>query len=355
MPISNTYTVRVLAEHVSGHVIGLGDLQINDLKSLQQAETDTIAYVKDAHFLEQAKVSKAGCLIVSKDCADHLVDRTLIVVNEPYHAFAQLTHLFNCHPVPIASIDLTAKIASTATIGENVFIGAYSVIGEHVSIGANSIVLPHSVIADEVTIGQETYIESHVTIGFRTVIGERVRIHAHTNIGSEGFGFAPSQGRWHRIAQLGKVVIGNDVRIGAHCCIDRGALDDTIIEEGVIIDNLVQIAHNVTIGAHTAIAAHCGIAGSTQIGRHCILGGACGVAGHLTIADHVHFTGMSMVTKSINESGLYSSGTGVMSNQQWKKAVVGLRQLAQYPLQQALKKIDQRLQHLEKNLSSLSR
>ena len=180
-----------------------------------------------------------------------------------------------------------------------------------------------------------------------------MRIHANTVIGSEGFGFAPYAGKWHRIAQLGSVQIGNDVRIGSNCSIDRGALDDTIIEDGVIIDNLVQIAHNVHIGQNTAIAATCGIAGSTRIGKNCILGGACGVSGHLIITDNVTFTAMSMVTKNVTEAGTYSSGIGLFENSHWKKTIVRLRQLAEVPLTQLSKKLDHIHARLETIESSL--
>jgi UDP-3-O-[3-hydroxymyristoyl] glucosamine N-acyltransferase len=162
-------------------------------------------------------------------------------------------------------------------------------------------------------------------------------------------GFAPYQGKWHRIAQLGSVLIGNDVRIGSNCCIDRGALDNTILDDGVIIDNLVQIAHNVQIGQNTAIAANCAIAGSVRIGKNCIIGGGSAVAGHLNIADNVTLTGMSMVTKNISEAGTFSSGIGLFENNHWKRTVVRLRQLADVPLTQITKRLD----HMQAQLESL--
>jgi UDP-3-O-[3-hydroxymyristoyl] glucosamine N-acyltransferase len=183
------------------------------------------------------------------------------------------------------------------------------------------------------------WIESHVSILAEASIGDCVRIQANTAIGSEGFGFAPYQGQWHRIAQLGGVRIGHQVRIGSNCSVDRGALDDTVIDDGVILDNLVQVAHNVQIGQHTAIAANTVIAGSTSIGAHCIIGGASAIAGHLTIADQVQFTGMSMVTKSIHQAGNYSSGTGLLESTAWRKAVVGFRQLSEMPINKLLKQI----------------
>ena len=182
-----------------------------------------------------------------------------------------------------------------------------------------------------------------------------MRIHANTVIGSEGFGFAPYQGKWHRIAQLGSVIIGNDVRIGSNCSVDRGALNDTILEDGVIIDNLVQIAHNVKLGAHTAIAAKTAVAGSVTIGKNCIIGGGSAISGHLNISDNVTITGMSMVTNNISEAGKYSSGIGLFENQKRQRTVVRLRQLADVPLTRIVKKLDDmqsRIESLETTLKS---
>ncbi len=222
-------------------------------------------------------------------------------------------------------------------------------IGENCVVGSNTVIQSQVHLDDDVEIGKDCFIDSHVTITGESKLKDRVRIHANTTIGSEGFGFAPYQGKWHRIAQLGSVLIGNDVRIGSNCCIDRGALDNTILDDGVIIDNLVQIAHNVQIGQNTAIAANCAIAGSVRIGKNCIIGGGSAVAGHLNIADNVTLTGMSMVTKNISEAGTFSSGIGLFENNHWKRTVVRLRQLADVPLTQITKRLD----HMQAQLESL--
>ena len=345
------YTLDELAQLLHGHVHGDGSCVIQGIKSLQAADRATIAYVKDDSYLAQAQQSLAACLVIPNTLLEHFADRNVITVASPYAAFATLSQLFDPEAKYQAFIHPQAQIAASAQIGSNVYIGYGVVIAENVTIGDHCVILAHSVIGEGVRMGSHCYIDAHVVITGRATLGDEVRIHANTTIGSEGFGFAPNQqGEWQRIVQLGSVVIGNRVRIGANCSIDRGALDNTILEDGVIIDNLVQIAHNVQIGAHTAIAAKCGIAGSTRIGQHCILGGACGVSGHLSITDHVHFTGMSMVTKSIHRAGTYSSGTSILDNQSWKKAVVGFRQLAQTPLQsiiKSLQKIEHRLEQLE--------
>ena len=218
-----------------------------------------------------------------------------------------------------------ARIAAQVTLGAHCFIGARSEIGEG------------------------GWLAPRVTLYHDVRIGKRVVIQSGAVLGGEGFGFAPYQGKWHRIAQLGSVKIGHDVRIGSNCSIDRGALDDTILEDGVIIDNLVQIAHNVKIGSNTAIAAKSAIAGSSIIGKNCVLAGAVGVVGHIQIVDNVTITAMSMVTKSILEEGTYSSGTVVMPNSQWKRAAVRLKQLADVPLTKLVKQID----HMQAQIESI--
>lgn len=351
-PADRYWPIAQLAELLNGQVFGDPQYPIVELHSLKQATERSIAYVKDASFLDDAQQSPAGCLVVSADLVNALPDRNLIVVDVPYVAFAKLSHVFD-QPLPAAGVHPTAQIAASAIISPDASVGAFCVIGESVHIGAGSVLGAHCVLDQGVTLGNQCFLEAHVAIGRHCQLGDRVRIHANTTIGSEGFGFAPYAGRWERIAQLGRVQIGHDVRIGANCTIDRGALDDTVIGNGVIIDNLVQVAHNVRIGDHTAIAAKCGIAGSTQIGQHCILGGACGVAGHLVITDHVQFTGMSMVTRSIHQPGVYSSGTGIMPNADWKKAIVSLRHMASQPfktMMQTLQRLEQRLQQLEQQV-----
>ncbi|HBC35598.1 MAG TPA: UDP-3-O-(3-hydroxymyristoyl)glucosamine N-acyltransferase, partial [Marinobacter adhaerens] len=232
-------------------------------------------------------------------------------------------------PAPVATpgvhatavVDPSASIAEDACIGPNVVVEAEAEIGEKVVVGAGS------VIGARASIGSRTLIRPRVTLAHDVVVGERCHILSGAVIGSDGFGFANEKGVWHRIAQLGRVVLGNDVEVGANTTIDRGALDDTVIGNGVKLDNLIQIAHNVRIGDHSAMAAMVGIAGSTRIGRHCVFGGASGVAGHLEIADQVHLTGMTLVTGDIREPGVYSSGTSADTNRQWRKNAVRFRQL----------------------------
>ncbi len=353
---ASNFTLHDLAQVVGGQCVGQADLVIAKLASLEHATQHDLSFVNAEKHLTQAKQSKAAALIVTAALQAQLDSHQhFIVVDNPYLAFATLTHVFEKKPNRVG-IEHTAQIHPSAIIAENAYIGHYVVIGEGCIVGDHTVIQAHSVLDDQVVVGQSCFIDSHITITGQSKIGDRVRIHANTVIGSEGFGFAPYQGQWHRIAQLGSVQIGNNVRIGSNCSIDRGALDDTILEDGVIIDNLVQIAHNVKIGENTAIAAKSAIAGSTTIGKNCILAGAVGVAGHLNITDNVTLTGMSMVTNSILEAGTYSSGTGIFPNSQWKRTVVRLRQLADVPLTQLAKKIDHmqsQVELLESNLNKL--
>jgi UDP-3-O-[3-hydroxymyristoyl] glucosamine N-acyltransferase len=196
---------------------------------------------------------------------------------------------------PSAIVDTSARIAASAHVGALAFVGAGAQIGASAVIGAQA----H--VGVQARVGEHTRLHPHATLGDRCTIGARGILHSGAVIGADGFGFAPVDGRWEKIEQLGAVVIGDDVEIGANTCIDRGALDDTVIEDGVKLDNLIQVAHNVRIGAHTAIAAKVGIAGSTRIGRHCVIGGAAGLVGHIQIADHVQIDAATIITRSISK------------------------------------------------------
>lgn len=299
--------------------------------SLSHAKADEISFLSSAQFEASIKNSRAAAiLVIPKHEALVPASSTALVVADPYLAYASSSQLFAYQPNG-GNVHPSAVIADSAVIGQNVSVGAFCVIGENVVIGNGTCLDAHVVIEDGVTIGQHTVIKSHVTIAHHCIIGDFVRLHFGVSIGSEGFGFAATNDRsklgWERIAQLGRVVIGNHVRIGSQTCIDRGAVDDTVIGNHVIIDNLVQIAHNVKIGDGTAIAAKTGIAGSTTIGKRCIIGGAVGINGHITICDDVTLSAMTMVTKSIKTAGAYSSGTSAMPTPNWRRAAVRFRKL----------------------------
>ncbi|MBE0406247.1 UDP-3-O-(3-hydroxymyristoyl)glucosamine N-acyltransferase [Psychrobacter sp. AOP22-C1-22] len=305
--------------------------KFSSVGSLTTADSKQLSFLADPHYVSSLANSRAGAVLVTAEYRDQVPATALaLVVASPYLAYASASQLF-AHESPANAIHPSAVIADSAVIGEQVTVGAFCVIGDNVQIGARSSLDAHVVIEANTKIGHDCIIKSQVVIGHDCIIGNHVRLHAGVSVGAEGFGFAPTSNPsvtgWERIAQLGRVIIGDHVRIGSHTCIDRGAIDDTLIGNHVIIDNLVQVAHNVRIGDGTAIAAQTGIAGSTSIGKRCIIGGAVGITGHIDITDDVTLSGMSMVTKSIKNSGSYSSGTVAMPTANWRRAAVRFRQL----------------------------
>lgn len=333
-------TLDEIARFLGAELRGEPDRQVVGIGTLQNAGKDQISFLANPSYAKYLADTRAGAVLVSPELADQCPTNVLVLEN-PYLGYARLSHWFDRSPRPGAGVhpsavvDPSARIDATACIGPNVVIEADVVIGPGVIVGAGCTVGARS------RIGRDSRLWSQVMLYHDVRIGERCILHSGAVLGSDGFGFANEAGVWHKIAQLGGVEVGDDVEIGANTTIDRGALEDTVIESGVKLDNQIQIAHNVRIGQHSAIAACVGIAGSTRIGRHCIFGGGSGIGGHLEIADQVHLTGMTMVTRSLTESGVYSSGTGVDSNQQWRKSVVRFRQLDD---------IARRLRGLEKKL-----
>lgn len=329
------FTLKSLLEHLRACGIHFEDLKVDDqafqgLASLEQADSTHISFLANPKYVKSLHVSQAGAAFLAPDIQTDFKGTKLFTPN-PYMAYARTSQFIQelrgdvldleAGVHPSASVHQTALIDPTAAIGASVVVGAKSQIGAFAVIGAGT------VIGREVEIGERTKLGAHVCIYDQVKIGRRCRIQAQTTIGSDGFGYAPSASGWVSIAQLGSVAIGDDVHIGANTSIDRGALQDTIIEDQVIIDNQVQIAHNVVVGRRSAIAGCVGIAGSTRIGKNCTLAGAAGVAGHLIIADGVHIGMQAQVTKSISVPGHYGSGTGLYPLNQWRRLVGRLRRL----------------------------
>lgn len=305
---------------------------VSAIAPLATATVNEITFLANPKYQQALKQTQALAVLVSPNQLEHVPTHSLpIVVKNPYLAYAIISELFAYQPKILASIHPTAIVADTAKLGQNVYIGAYCVIGQGVSIGDNSRLDSHVIIEDFAKIGKHCQLKSHVFIGHHCQLGDVVTLHSHASIGNAGFGFAPKgmpdTAGWQPIYQLGNVMIGNHVRIGSQTCVDRGALGDTMIGNHVIIDNLVQIAHNVQIGDGTAIAACTGIAGSSKVGKRCVLAGGVGVVGHIEIGDDVTITGMTMVTKSISQAGSYSSGTPMMPTPLWKKAAIHFKNL----------------------------
>jgi UDP-3-O-[3-hydroxymyristoyl] glucosamine N-acyltransferase len=320
-----TYTLKELAATLGGQVYGDEAVIINRLATLQAAKKGELTFLANPAYRKQLPLTQASAVIVRQEDVTECPCSALVVEN-PYVAYATLSHLFlptlwqvGIHPSAV--IASTAQIASTASIASGVVIGERVVIENEAKVGSGC------VIGDDSYIGEGSLLYANVSIYHGVRLGKRGIVHSGTVIGSDGFGFAKQQGKWLKIAQLGGVILGDDVEVGANVTIDRGALSDTVIEDGVKLDNQIQIAHNVRIGAHTAIAGCVGVAGSTTIGKYCTVGGGAGFVGHITVADHVHITGMTMVTKSILEPGIYSSGMAAVPEKQWKKNEARFRHL----------------------------
>ena len=313
-----------IAKIVDGEVQGDGSFEVNSLMSLEQAGSDSLTFFVDKKD-HNASDTRAGAVLVSPRSAG-LFSTHRIIVEDPYLAYAKASGLFS-HDVPGAVISAYARVAETAILGSGVSIGEFSTIGDRSKISDSVFIGSGVRIGGDVSIGSGSVIEDNSVIMSHSQIGMRCFISAGAVIGSSGFGYAPVDGGWQKIEQLGRVVIGDDVDIGANTTIDRGALDDTVIENGVKLDNLIQVAHNVRIGENTAIAGCSGIAGSTIIGRRCKIGGRAAILGHLTIADDVTLLVNSMVTSSITAAGEYASMIPVQPAKQWRKNVAIIRRL----------------------------
>lgn len=320
------YRLSELVQHVDGQLSGDPGYRVIGLATLEDAQPDQLSFFANPRYLKQLKASDAGAVLVHASAAEH-VKHNAIVVDDPYLAYARLSQLFDWRDTVQPGVCSTATVDASAQIDPSVQIGAQAVVGPDVVIEAGVYIAPHVVIGRGCKIGMNSRIEAGVVLYPDVVIGARVIIHSGSVLGADGFGFARHQQQWVKICQLGGVRVGDDVEIGAGVTIDRGALSPTRIEAGVKLDNQIQIAHNVVIGEHTAIAGCTGIAGSTRIGKRCTLAGMVGVTGHLTLADDTHVTAMSLVSKSIEKPGTYSSGTGLEPHQQWKRNVVRFRQL----------------------------
>ena len=342
---SKEYSLKELAELVGASVDGDENLKISGLATLQSAGAQHLSFLANPAYTRYLTDTSAGAVILSeKDAAQY--SGTKLLHANPYLAYAKLSQLWSRFALEGCAenqIHPSAVIAEDVELGDGVVVGAGCVIESGVSIGAGTRLGPNCTVGRDSVIGDKTLLHASVTIYHGIQIGANCVLHSGVVIGSDGFGFAPGEQGWQKIEQLGGVVIEDKVEIGANTTVDRGALDNTVIGKGVILDNQIQVAHNVVIGENTAIAACSAIAGSTMIGKNCIIGGASGIAGHLTVTDNVHITAMTMVIKSLTEPGVYSSGTGVQTNEKWRKSIARLRQLD---------KMAARLKALEKRINN---
>ncbi len=301
-----------IVDILGGELHGDRAVHIEGLAALASAGNAHISFLSNPKLQAQLATTQAACVIVGPAAQHEAMARgACIVTDNPYLYYARLTQLWKREHSPrvAGGIHPSAVVDPEAVVDPTAWIGPMCVVERGARIGAG------------------TVLRSRVTIGERCVVGERCTFEAGAVIGSDGFGYAPDAGRWEKIEQLGAVRIGNDVEVGANTCIDRGALGDTVIEDGVKLDNLIQIAHNVRIGRHSAMAACSAIAGSTTVGEHCTIGGAASIVGHITIADHVHIGGCAAVTNHIKKAGAYGGIFPLDEYGKWEKAAATLRQL----------------------------
>jgi UDP-3-O-[3-hydroxymyristoyl] glucosamine N-acyltransferase len=309
VPTPGPFTLGEIASRLGGRVAGDAQRLIRQVGSLEHAGPDQITFLSDGRHSAKLAATRAAAVILAPENAK-LTALPRILAAKPYAYFAKVSQLFNPLVRQDAGVHPTAVVAKSAKLGNNVSIGAGCVVGDGVAIGDDSCLYPRVVIYPNCS------------------LGKRVILHSGAVIGADGFGIAPEEGRWVKIPQIGGVRIGDDVEIGANTTIDRGALDDTVIEEGVKLDNQIQVAHNVRIGAHTAIAACTGIAGSADIGRHCIIGGAAMIHGHIKIADHVKVSAGTLISRSLTKPGTYTGIYPFDEHEAWKRSAVQLRRLA---------------------------
>jgi len=322
-------------ESLGGELVGDPHRLIQGLAPLESAQSQHLSFLSHPKYQNQLSDSQAGCVIVSPNMRVAAQARgDCIVTDNPYLYYARVTQLWkkSLPQIETTLIHPSAVIALDAKVHVTARIGALCVIESGVCIGA------------------DTVLKSRVTVGENCSIGERCIVHPGVVIGADGFGFAPDNGVWEKIEQLGAVHIGNDVEVGANTCIDRGALLDTVIEDGVKLDNLIQIGHNVHVGQHTAMAGCAGVAGSAHIGAHCTVGGGAVVLGHLSLADGVHISAASVVTRSIHKSGHYTGLFPIDDNAAWEKNAAALKQLAS--LRERIRMLETEVKRLNSNQSA---
>jgi len=341
--MTTSYLLSEIVARLGGQILGNAKVRITQIATLEAACSDQISFLTNSKYRGQLANTKAGAVILSGADAD-ATDLPRIISDNPYAYFAKVSALLNPLPEVRPGIHPTATIGSGAQIDATACIAAMAVIGEMAKIGPQSMIGEGCCIGENVIIGSHARLYPRVVIYHDCVVGNNLIAHSGVVIGADGFGVALDQGCWIKIPQIGRVVIGDDVEIGANTTIDRGALSDTVIEDGVKLDNQIQVAHNVRIGAHTAIAGCVGIAGSTTIGRHCRIGGSAGILGHLHIADHVEIASFTLIGKSIREAGSYVGIFPFSKAEDWRKNSVHLRHMDE--LAGRIKKLEQQLKSL---------
>ncbi|ULF83231.1 UDP-3-O-(3-hydroxymyristoyl)glucosamine N-acyltransferase [Vibrio alginolyticus] len=339
-----TLTLAELATITGGELFGDESLVVSRVAPMDKAQEGDVTFLSNPKYAKHLSECQATVVMVKAEHKDQCVGNAL-VVSDPYVAFARVVQAMDTTPKPADDIAPSAVIAADVKMGENVTIGANAVIETGVELGDNVSVGAGCFIGKNAKLGNNTKLWANVTIYHEVSLGNDCLVQSGTVIGSDGFGYANDKGEWIKIPQLGSVRIGNRVEIGACTTIDRGALEDTIIEDNVILDNQLQIAHNVQIGYGTVMPGGTIVAGSTKIGKYCQIGGASVLNGHITIADGVAITGMGMVMRSIEEKGLYSSGIPLQTNREWRKTATRVHRIDE--MNKRLKAVEKQLEQKE--------
>lgn len=322
----SVHTAAALAERFGLGLRGDGAIEVDAVATLAGAGPRQLAFLSNPRYRAQLAQSQAGIVVMrEEDASDHA--GTALIAADPYVAFAKIAALFDPPRAPRPGIHPSAVVDPDATVDPGAEIGPFVAIGARSRIGAGALVGPGCVIGEDCEVGEGCELVARVTLVRRVRLGRRVMVHPGAVLGADGFGLAMDAGRWIKVPQQGGVLVGDDCEIGANTTIDRGAIEDTVLEEDVRLDNQIQIGHNVRIGAHTAMAGCAAVAGSATIGRYCLIGGAAGILGHLHVCDRAVINAMSLVTGSIDEPGEYSSGTPLMDARSWRKSAARFKQL----------------------------
>jgi len=340
-----SFSLAELAGRFGGIVLGDADVRIHQVAPLETAGPHELSFLTNPKYQKLLSTTRAGAVLLAEDCAA-AARLPRILCKNPYASYARIAALINPETRPSAGIHAQAVIDARARIAASASVGPCAVIEGGAEVGDEAVISANCFVGENVRIGARSRLHANVSVYSTCEIGQRIIMHSGAVIGADGFGMAMDEGHWLKIPQIGRVIIGDDVEIGANTTIDRGALDDTVIEEGVKLDNQIQIGHNCHIGAHTAIAGCTGIAGSVRIGKYCMIGGSAMISGHLTIADRVTISGGTLVAKSIQSPGTYTAVFPMQPHAQWLKNAALVRHL--HDLMETVRSLENEVKKIRK-------
>ena len=342
------FSAKDIAHFLNGKIIGDENVKVNNLSKIEEGKAGTLTFLANPKYTPYIYTTQASIVLVNKGFVpENEIKATLIEVDDAYSCLAMLLNMVNQARPEKKGIEDGAHVAASAVLPESIYIGAFAYIGENAVLGEGCKIYPQAYIGDNVKIGMGTIIYPGVKIYHDCVIGNNCIVHAGTVIGADGFGFAPHNGSYVKIAQIGNVILEDHVEIGANTTIDRATMGSTVIRQGVKLDNLIQVAHNVEIGENTVMAAQCGIAGSTKVGSHCMMGGQVGIAGHITIGDHVNIGAQSGIPNHV-DSDCNLLGTPAMPARDYARASVLIRNLPE--LNQTVRQLQKEIETLKRKL-----